>query len=156
MLVKEFMTPNPITVSPQTPIRDVAQIMGEKSITAVPVVAEGALVGIVTETDLISRHAPVRAPQYIGMLWAAIPLRLDDYARYKEHVRHILAVTVDQIMTRKITTVGPEDAIAKVAELMMKPGHRSLPVVQNGQLIGIVTRTDLVRMIEQMETGDEE
>jgi CBS domain-containing protein len=156
MLVKEIMTPNPLTVSPQTAIRDLAQIMSEKGITAVPVVANGELVGIVTEIDLISRHAPVRAPQYISLLWGAIPLRLNDYARYKEHVRHILAVNVEQIMTRKVTTIGPDESIARMAEIMTKPGYRSLPVVQNGQLIGIVTRTDLVKLIEQMETGDGE
>jgi CBS domain-containing protein len=156
MLVKDIMTSQVITVSPHASIREVAQLMREHTVTALPVVTDaGKLVGIVTEIDLITRHAPPRQPQYIPLLWGLIPMRLDDYSTYKEQVRHILAVFVEDLMTQDPATVTPTDTIEHAAELMVKPGHRSLPVLENGKLVGIVTRTDLVRVIEELEMDEE-
>ncbi len=155
MLVQEIMTPQVITIHPHATIQEVAKQMRQNSISALPVVTdEGKLVGIVTEIDLITRHAPPRQPQYIPLLWGLIPMRLDDYTTYKEQVRHILAVYVDQLMTKSPATVRPSDTIEHAAELMIKPGHGALPVVDNGKLVGIVTRTDLVRVIEELEMSE--
>ncbi|MBI3960521.1 MAG: CBS domain-containing protein [Chloroflexi bacterium] len=156
MIVREIMTAPVITITPDASIQDVARLMREHSISALPVVTSaGQLVGIVTEIDLITRHAPPRQPQYIPLLWGLIPMRLDDYSTYKEQVRHILAVYTEQLMTRDPATVRPTDTIEHAAELMIKPGHRSLPVVENGKVVGIVTRTDLVRVIEELEMDEE-
>lgn len=156
MLVQDVMTRDVITTSPQSPIRDVAELMRQHSVSALPVVnAKGELVGIVTEIDLLTRHAPPRPPQYIPLLWGLIPMRLDDYSSYKEQVRHILAVNAEQLMSREPATVRPTDTIEHAAELMIRPGHRSLPVLDKGKLVGIVTRTDLVRVIEELEMGEE-
>jgi len=156
MLVQDIMTAQVITTHPHATIRQVAELMHQHTISALPVVTDaGKLVGIVTEVDLITRHAPPRQPQYIPLLWGLIPMRLDDYSTYKEQVRHILAVYVEQLMTRDPATVRPTDTIEHAAELMIKPGHRSLPVLENGKLVGIVTRTDLVRVIEKLEMDEE-
>lgn len=156
MLVQDVMTRDVITASPHAPIRELAQLMRRHSISALPVVdGKGKLVGIVTEIDLITRHAPPRPPQYIPLLWGLIPMRLDDYGSYKEQVRHILAVNAGQLMSREPATVRPGDTIEHAAELMIRPGHRSLPVLDNGKLVGIITRTDLVQVIEELETGEE-
>ncbi len=156
MIVREIMTAPVITITPDASIQEVARLMREHSISALPVVTDaGKLVGIVTEIDLITRHAPPRQPQYIPLLWGLIPMRLDDYSTYKEQVRHILAVYVEQLMTSDPATVLPTDTIEHAAELMVKPGHRSLPVLENGKLVGIVTRTDLVRVIEELEMDEE-
>lgn len=157
MLVQDIMTSPVITVSPQASIREVAELMRVNSISGLPVVtAEGKLVGIVTEIDLITRHAPPRQPQYIPLLWGLIPMRLDDYSTYKEQVRHILAVNAEQLMTKDLAIVRPTDTIEHAAELMIRPGHRSLPVMDKGKLVGIVTRTDLVLLIEELEMGEGE
>ncbi|MCL4833025.1 MAG: CBS domain-containing protein [Caldilineaceae bacterium] len=156
MLVREIMTSRVITVLPQASIREVAGLMRQHSVSALPVVTDsGKLVGIVTEIDLITRHAPPRQPQYIPLLWGLIPMRLDDYSTYKEQVRHILAVNAEQLMTKDPATVAPSDTIEHAAELMIRPGHRSLPVMEGGKLVGIVTRTDLVQLIEELEMGEE-
>lgn len=156
MFVKDIMTTDVITIAPQATIGEVAKLMRQHSISGLPVVdAGGKVVGIVTEVDLITRHAPPRQPQYIPLLWGLIPMRLDDYSTYKEQTRHILAVYVEQLMTRDPATVRPGDTLEHAAELMIKPGHRSLPVVEKGKLVGIVTRTDLVQVIEELEMEEE-
>jgi CBS domain-containing protein len=155
MLVRDIMSSPVITVTPDTSIQDVARIMRDQHISGVPVVTtDQQLIGIVTEVDLIAQHAPVKEPQYLSLLWATIPLRFDDYARYKEQIRHVLAVNAEQLMTRKPTTIHPDDSIEYAAELLIKPGHSSLPVMDGGRLVGIVTRTDLVRMIENLEVNE--
>ena len=156
MLVKDIMTSPVITIAPQATIQEAAQLMRQHSISGLPVVdPTGKVVGIVTEIDLITRHAPPRQPQYIPLLWGLIPMRLDDYSTYKEQIRHILAVFVEQLMTKDPATVRPGDTLEHAAELMIKPGHRSLPVVEKGKLVGIVTRTDLVQVIEELEMEEE-
>jgi len=157
MQVRDLMTHNVITVTPDTPIQKLAWIMRANQISGVPVVNnEGKLVGFVSELDLISRHAPAKEPTYFPLLWGLIPFGLDDYADYKEQVRHILAVNAAELMSTKVTTVGPDDSIDHVATQMMKRGHRSLPVVENGKIIGIVTRTDLVQLIEELEMAEDD
>lgn len=152
MLVQDIMTFPVITIAPQATIQEAAQLMRQNSISGLPVVdSAGKVVGIVSEIDLITRHAPPRQPQYIPLLWGLIPMRLDDYSTYKEQIRHILAVYVEQLMTKDPATVRPGDTLEHAAELMIKPGHRSLPVVEKGKLVGIVTRTDLVQVIEELE-----
>ncbi len=151
MIVRDIMSSPVITVTPETSIQAVAQLMRDRHISGVPVVEHGRLIGTVTEVDLIAQHAPAQEPNYISLLWATIPLRFDDYARYKDRVRHILAVNARQLMTADPTTVSPEDTLEHVAGLMIQPGHSSLPVLEKGKLVGIVTRTDLVRVIEQLE-----
>ena len=151
MHVRDIMTHTVITVTPDTTIQKLAWIMRENQISGVPVVtAAGELVGFVSELDLISRHAPTKPPTYYSLLWGLIPFGLDDYADYKEQVRHILAINAEQLMTTSVTTVSPDDSIEHMATQMMKPGHRSLPVLEKGRLIGIVTRTDLVELIEEL------
>jgi CBS domain-containing protein len=155
MLVKDIMTTDVITIAPHATIREVAELMRKHAVSGLPVVdAAGKVVGIVTEIDLLTRHAPPRQPQYIPLLWGLIPMRLDDYSTYKEQIRHILAVFVEQLMTSDPATIRPGDTLEHAAELMVKPGHRSLPVVEKGKLVGIVTRTDLVRVIEELEMGE--
>jgi CBS domain-containing protein len=155
MLVRDIMSTPVITVTPETSIQEVARLMRDHHISGLPVLdGNRRLVGIVSEVDLIARHAPAREPQYLSLLWAAIPLRLDDYTRYKEQVRHILAVNAEQLMTHPPATVRPDDTIEHAAGLMVKPGYSSLPVVEQGRLVGIVTRTDLVRLIEELEVGE--
>jgi CBS domain-containing protein len=154
MRVRDIMSSPVITVAPETSIQDVARTMRDHHISSVPVVsADGQMVGIITEVDLISRHAPAKEPQYFSLLWAVIPLRIDDYVRYKEQVRQILATNAEQLMTRKIATIHPDDTVERAAALMVDPGHSSLPVVEDNRLVGIVTRTDLVEMIEELELG---
>lgn len=155
MLIRDIMSSPVVTVRPETSIQEIARVMRDHGISGVPVVtADNKLVGIVTEVDLIAQHAPLQAPQYISILWATIPLRFDDYARYKEKVRHMLAVNAEQLMTKNPATLHPEDSLEYAAGLMIKPGHSSIPVIEDGRLVGIVTRTDLIRVIKDLELSE--
>ncbi len=158
MHVHDLMTQEVIVVHPDTSIQEIARRMVAHAISSLPVVdSAGHLMGIVTEADLVARHAPPDAPAYYPLLWGLIPLRLSDYTRWKDHVRHILAVNAAQLMTAQPRTIHPDASIEEAAKLMMRPGHNALPVVDaQNRLVGILTRADLVRFIAQLEAGDPE
>ena len=152
MQVRDIMSSPAITVAPDTEIRDVARIMREHQISGVPVVdANGKLLGAITELDLIARNAPLKEPQYIPVLSALIPVGLEEYRHYKEQLRQVLAINAHDLMSDVIRTVAPDTDIATALEMMLDPEQTMLPVVEQNQVIGVVTRTDMVRLIEELE-----
>ncbi|MCL4861651.1 MAG: CBS domain-containing protein [Caldilineaceae bacterium] len=155
MQVRDVMSSPAITVTPQTGIQEVARLMRENQISGVPVVnAAGALVGIVTELDLIARNAPLRQPSYLTFLSAMIPLNPSEYRQYKEQALQALASNAGELMGHddlEAATVSPDTDMDEVMRRMLNPKLTLLPVVQDGRVVGVITRTDVVRLIEKLE-----
>ena len=154
MQVREIMSSPAITVSSDAGIRSVASVMLEHHISGVPVVdAEGALLGAITELDLIARNAPVQEPTYLAVLSAVIPLNPREVREYREQLRQALAVNAGELMTEDVPVVSPDAGITEALELMLDPEAVMLPVIEDEKVIGVVTRTDLVRLIERLESA---
>lgn len=155
MQVRDVMSSPAITVTSQTGIQEVARLMRENQISGVPVVnAAGALVGIVTELDLIARNAPLRQPSYLTFLSAMIPLNPSEYRQYKEQALQALASNAGELMGHddlEAATVSPDTDMDEVMRRMLNPKLTLLPVVQDGRVVGVITRTDVVRLIEKLE-----
>jgi CBS domain-containing protein len=157
MQVRDIMSSPAITVSPTTEIREVARTMRENLISGVPVVdGSGALLGVITEMELIARNAPVQEPRYLAVLSALIPVNLEEYRQYKEQLRQALAINAVDLMRDDVETIGPDAAVEEALEAMLNPEVTMLPVIEDDRLIGVVTRTDLVRLIETLETAPDE
>ena len=157
MLVHEIMSSPAITVSPTTEIRQVARLMRENVISGVPVVeSDGTLLGLITEIELIARNAPVHEPRYLAVLSALIPVNLEEYRQYKEQLRQALAISAVDLMRDDVKTIGPNEPIEEALEAMLDPEVTMMPVVEEGRVIGVVTRTDLVRLIETLEAAPDE
>lgn len=139
-------------VSPDASIASVAQIMARSGLPGVPVVADGTIVGIVTETDLIARQADVEAPTVVPILDA---LFVADGGRdYEEDLRHVLAVTAGELMTAPVFNIRASATLEQVATLMIDEHVNPVPVVDDDfNLVGIVTRADIVRLIARLEQG---
>lgn len=156
MQIREIMSSPAITVVAETRVADVAHVMCENNISGMPVVDEGnRLLGVITEHDLIQRHAPVHQPHYITVLSAYIPISPREVREYQEQLRQTLAINASQLMTVEAESVSPDDDIEEALELMLDPEVTLLPVVENDRVIGVVTRTDLVRLIETLESQGE-
>jgi CBS domain-containing protein len=152
MQVREIMSSPAITVTLDTPIREVARQMREQQISGVLVVDErGALAGIITAIDLIARHAPLHEPRYIAVLSAMIPVSIEEYREYKEQLRQVLAVTARDLMRTGVETIAPTATTDEALALMLNPETTLLPVVEGDRVVGALTRTDLVWMIEDLE-----
>ena len=153
MLVRDIMSSPALTVTADTHIPEVARLLRAHQISGMPVLdANGALLGIVTDHDLILRNAPVREPRYFAFLSGVIPLSLDEHRHYKEQLRHTLAITAGDLIEPGVHTITPETPMEEVMETMLDTKITMLPVIEDEQVIGVVTRTDLVRLIETLES----
>ncbi len=133
LLIKDWMTPNPITVHPQNTLPQVRKLLEEHHIRRLPVVEEGELVGIITLGDI--REAQ---PSDVGALRSY-------------EVEHLVGlITVDTVMTPDPVTVTPETTISEAAHLMLQHKVGGLPVLKNGKLVGIITETDFCRLLTQV------
>jgi CBS domain-containing protein len=153
MKIRDIMTSPVITVTPETPVQEVARLMRSKQISGVPVVdAAGRLQGVITELHLIERNAPLKEPQYIAVLSGLIPIHLSEHRAYKEQLRQALATTAGELMdSTDIATLSPDDPVEQAMSIMSNPENTMLPIIEQGAVMGVVTRTDLVRLIEQLE-----
>ncbi|MDX8031250.1 CBS domain-containing protein [Lentzea sp. BCCO 10_0856] len=138
MRTRDVMTTDVVVVEQGTPARDAAQLLAERGFTALPVVdASGTLVGMVSEADLLRD----RLPQDPRGLVHGEPVK----------ARQVPADAVAQVMTKSPVTVSPNTDLAEVAALMLDHGVRSVPVVREGHLAGIVTRRDMLRSITRAD-----
>jgi len=142
MRARDIMTTELVTVAPSTPISAVAQLLVERRISAVPVVADGKLVGLVSEGDLLHREEAGTEPTVSW--WAELFRSTEDRARayLKAHGQ-----TAAAVMTRDLETVGPDAEMAEVATLMDRHKIKRVPVLDQGRLLGIVSRSDLLRLL---------
>jgi len=143
---KDIMTTDVVTVDPETSVKEAANIMSEKGISGLPVVQNGELVGIVTENDLIIKDKKLHFPEYINVIGGII--YLESYKKFREEFKKFTAVNVEELMTKDVITVSPDDSIEDIATIMHQKNVNRLPVVDNsGQLSGIVTRANIVKHI---------
>jgi CBS domain-containing protein len=147
MKVRDIMTTDVVSVKPNTPVNEVAKVMGARDISGVPVVDEaGAVVGIVTELDLIVRNTRLDMPHFLQILdLGAIPLELP--SQYQQRLRHMLGTRAEDVMSREVVTIGPDDSVEQLAELMVKRRVNPVPVVEDSRLVGVVSRADLIDMM---------
>ncbi|HEY9783306.1 MAG TPA: CBS domain-containing protein [Leptolyngbyaceae cyanobacterium] len=149
--VADVMSHNPIVVRPETPLNEAIQILAEKRVSGLPVVNDaGELVGIVSETDLMWQETGVTPPAYIMFLDSVIFLK--NPASYERDLHKALGQTVGEVMSRDPVTVSPDKLLKDAAQLMHDRSVHRLPVVDaNGQVIGILTRGDIVRAMAASE-----
>ena len=145
--VAQGMTPNPITVTPQTPLEEAIKILAEKKISGLPVQDEaGKLVGVISETDLMWQETGVEPPPYIMILDSLIYLQ--NPARYNKEIHKALGQTVGEVMSDKPITIQLDRSLKEAAQTMHEKQIRRLPVVDNeGKLVGILTQGDIIRMM---------
>lgn len=146
MKAKDIMVKDVITVSPEATIREIATVLIDNKISGVPVVAaNGHLVGIVTEGDLLYKENNPRIPDFINILGAIIYYR--NVERYKEDFKKLMAGTASEIMTAKTIVVSEDVEIDKIVGLMLEHDIKRIPVVNGDQIIGIISRADIIKTL---------
>ena len=82
-----------------------------------------------------------------------IPMNLEEYGNYKEQLRQALAINAGDLMTEDIPTATPDTPIEEALEKMLDAEVITLPVVEQGRVVGVISRTDMVRLIEDLESA---
>ncbi len=143
---KDIMCRDVITVSPEAGIAETVKILLEKRINGLPVVDQkGRLRGIICQSDLIAQQKRVPIPSVFAMLGGLIPLQSP--RDLEKEVQKIAAIRVSQAMTENPVTVGPETPLEEIATLMVEKKYHTLPVVDEGRLIGIIGKEDVLRTL---------
>ena len=142
----DIMTPNPVTLSPDTDIRTAVALLIEKKINGAPVVdASGALVGVLCQSDLVAQQKQVTMPSLFSLLdgFIALSSRED----FEQEIRKIAASTVAQAMPPHPKAVGPQTPIDEIATVMVNEKLYTLPVMEGGKLVGVVGKEDILRTL---------
>ena len=136
MKVRDLMTTDPLTVSPDTLLKEAARTMVRSKVSGLPVLVDGALVGIVTEGDFLRQEANRGQPYRFSLLDALFGEGPSDAPA---------AETVVEVMTEMVISTTPEVTIGEAARVMANKRVKRLPVVdEDGVLIGIISRADVV------------
>ena len=144
--VKDIMTRELITVSPETEISQATKLLLENRINGVPVTDEtGKLVGILCQSDLIAQQKKLPIPSFFTFLDGLIAL--SSMKQLEKEVQKIAAITVAQAMTPNPVTVRPDTDIEKVAALMVDKSFHTIPVMDKGELVGIVGKEDILKTL---------
>jgi len=149
MKVKDIMNSNVIVCNPDDTISTAAQLLKKHNVSGLPVVDNARLVGIVTEADLLKL---LEIPEH-GGLWLPspfevieIPIReLISWEEAKRMLTDVGSPPVRKIMNTDVYVTSPENSIEEASTLMIKHKINRLPVVDNEEVIGIITRGDIVR-----------
>jgi len=146
LTVKNIMTRDPITVSPDTEIVHAAKLLLEKGINGIPVVdKKGELVGIICQSDLIAQQKRLPIPSIFTLLDGFIPLTSTKH--FEKAVQKIAATTVADAMTPNPVTVQTDTSIEELASLMVDKSFHTLPVVDEGKLVGVVGKEDVLKTL---------
>ena len=143
MRARDLMTTNLVTIPPETPLASVARLFAERGFSGAPVVdADGKLLGMVTEADLMRRLAAAEdAPRsWIAGLFSPAGSQAERFSRI--HGR-----TAADVMTRNLLTAEEDTPVEKIAKALEDRRIRRVPVVRDGKLVGIVSRADLIRAL---------
>jgi acetoin utilization protein AcuB len=137
-IVKNVMTENPVTADPEMPLRQAVGLMRERKIRHLPVVENGGrLVGILTDRDV--KHAAL-----VPALAEHLPWDL----------RRLKSLRVRDVMTWSVVTTNPEAPLAQAGLTMFQRRIGSLPVVEEGRLVGILTETDVLAALTEGKETD--
>ena len=143
---KDIMTTKIITVYPETEITQAASLLLKEHINGLPVVdKDGFLRGIICQSDLIMQQEKIPLPSFFVLLDGAIPLSSPKHI--EQEVRKMAAIKVSEAMTADPVTVDAETGLEDIATLMIKHNVHTIPVLDNGHLVGIIGKEDILRTL---------
>ncbi len=153
MKARDIMTGDVVSVRPDTPTRNVARLLLEHHISAVPVLDSfGAPIGIVSEGDLIGRSdsdRQARREWWLAMLAEGEPLSPEFLAGLRQQEQ-----LAGDVMSRPVVTVGEDTETTEIARLLQAYRIKRVPVLRDGKMVGIVSRENLLRALAQDQPHD--
>ena len=146
LTAKDIMTKDVISVGPETSLEELSSILLKNEISGSPVLDDsGALIGIVTENDLINRNKRLHIPTVVSFLDAAI--YLESSKQFKEDVRRLAATKVGEICSKKVVSIAEDTTVVEIATIMSEKKVHLLPVIASGKVVGVVGKRDMLKAV---------
>jgi len=147
------MTKTPVTVTPETPLAEVARIMNEKKFNGLPVIdADGVIVGIVTEYDLIGGTSGIHLPTLQAVL-SKLPVLHKDRSEFQEDIQAVAQLTARDVMNKEPLTL-PHTATFEEVLTTFREHHRvnPIPVIdEQRHVVGVVSRYDVLKPLQALQ-----
>ncbi|MCP4871238.1 MAG: CBS domain-containing protein [Proteobacteria bacterium] len=150
---REIMTAEVSTFGPDVPLLDAARTLFDNRWAGAPVLEHGKIVGVLSLADVIAQERSVHAPTPIIVFDALLYLGT---RRFEKEMKKITAMTVRNAMTSPAKTVSPTTKVSEIAAMMIDDGLSTVPVVEDGELVGLVGRRDVVRLVLGRDRADSE
>ncbi|MBI5559205.1 MAG: CBS domain-containing protein [Deltaproteobacteria bacterium] len=148
--VKDIMTKNVITVTPDLGVDKLAALFWQNNISGAPVVdAEGRVVAVVTESDLIDQAKKIHIPTMISF-WDSV-IMLGSAEKLEKEIGKMTGTTVSDICSKKVITVHEDTSIEEIATIMSEKNIHTIPVLAGNELVGIVGKNDIIRTLAKRE-----
>ncbi len=145
LTAKDIMTTDVLTVQPDMPVEELAALLYEKKIGGAPVMSDGKLLGVVTESDLIDQAKNLHIPTVLTILDSVFVLGNPN--RMDKEFHKMAGRTVRDIFSDELITVSEDAPLNEIATIMADRKVHTLPVVANGELLGVVGKADLIKAI---------
>jgi len=150
LTAKDIMTTEVITVRMDTTVNELAEILWKNRISGAPVLDDdGNVVAVVTENDLIDQSKKFHIPTMISLLDSVI--FLESSKKTEEEIKKMAGNTVRDICAKKLVSVSENAGMDEIATIMAENNVHTLPVMQDGRLIGVIGKTDIIRTIATMK-----
>jgi CBS domain-containing protein len=146
--VAEIMETDVATVTPEDTLEHVLRTMREHDLSGIPVVNSGGrCVGIITESDLVmaGENSDLHLPHYFELFGGLV--FLEPLRHFEDRLRKATAALARDLMTEDPKTIEPTATVEEAARLISRSRHNRIPVVEHGQLIGVVTRVDVLEAL---------
>jgi CBS domain-containing protein len=147
--VKEVMSSPVLTISPDTPVKDAAALLAERNVSGAPVVENGIVVGIFSEIDLLkSMKTTKKDMRLVFPSISSIGIAFQEEITQREILEayeEIGNASVRDLMSKDVVTISPDITLNEAILKMVQHKINRLPVVLNKELLGIVTRGDIIR-----------
>jgi len=154
MKVKDVMNPNVVFCKPDDTVREVAKILKENDISGVPVLEGEELVGIVSEGDLLKLLIiPEKGELWLPSPFEVIEVPIREYLGWedtKKILSDVGSTKIEEIMTRDVHTISSEASVEEASEHMVRHRINRLPVIEDDQVVGIVTRGDIIQGLAKL------
>lgn len=149
MTVKSLMTTKVISVTPDTPVHEVAELLSKFHFTGVPVVDKNKLVGLIAERDFITSDSDLYLPTYIKLL-TDLDFVSGDNKKLPKDAQKIINAKARDIMNSKVITIAPDTDIKELAEIFAVKRVNPIPVVdEKDHMVGIISQSDLIKLFSK-------
>ena len=152
LTVGDVMQREPVTISPDADLETLLHALREHELPGLPVTeADDRLVGIVTENDLVLQgdDSSLHLPHYFQLFGGVV--FLEPLQHLEDRLRKAFANRVSDMMTADVETISPDASVHEAARRISRSGHNRLPVVEDGRLVGVLTRVDALEALTREE-----